>query len=331
MKNPKTLKTLNLPKQRTSAQIDRIELDLVDYCNIQCPGCPTPQGKTKLDWDKIKPHIEYIATKNKIVDITICGNGGEPSLHPRITEIIIDLSLIFPTTLITLATNGEDFRYLNLDLLDDMYKTLLIEFSVDGHTQELHQITRVGGNLEKVIKNINASLKHRIDTVVYTTRHKANEEYVDDIYNFIKKETTLETQFRDTTRVVPDQNLLHPTKKSENGNVTVLNPSYKFQPSFSQLETIYGITPNFNFYFNPDGRVYPCAAFYYNNFLIPNLNAYDMTPEAWYNEFNNFSTEYCNYHRANIFCDWKRCCLECGVDNTFKFDNYNEIKELHQK
>lgn len=324
--NSKLFNPFNPPFQQTSAQITRIELDLVDYCNIQCPGCPTPQGKTKLDWDKIKPHIEYIATKNKIDDITICGNGGEPTLHPRITEIIIDLSLIFPTTLITLATNGEDFRYLNLNLLNDLYKQLLIEFSIDGHTQEIHQITRVGGNLQKVLSNIKETLKHKIDTVIYTTRHQANEDYIDDIYNFVIKETGLAPEFRDTTRVVPEKNLFHPTKKSKNGNVTALNPKGSYSPTYSTLEKVYNIIPNFNFYFNPDGRLYPCAAFYYNNFKIPSLSSYEYNPKELYEKFNSFSKAYCNYHRSNIDCDWKRCCLECGIDKTFRFDNYDEIK-----
>jgi len=320
-----------MPIQRTSAQIERIELDLVDYCNLKCPQCPTPQGGTKLNWNKIKPHLEYIATKNKIVDVTICGNGGEPTLHPEITNIILELSLIFPNALITLATNGENLKYLRLDLLEHLYKQFLIEFSVDGHTQKLHTMLRVGGNLNKVLFNIRQAIQHDIDTVVYTTRHLKNENEAEDIYNFILKETGIETQFRDTTRVSSQDSIWYPSIPSKNGNVQVLTKKNSIEPTYQQLEMVYNITPNFNFYFNPDGRVYPCAAFYYNNFLIPHLSAYDMEPEKFYEEFNNFSTEYCNYHRNNIFCDWKRCCLECGVDNSFKFDTIDDIRELYQK
>ena len=42
--------------------ISRIELDLTNFCNLNCPGCPTPQGKDKLDWDKVLPLIKYIST-----------------------------------------------------------------------------------------------------------------------------------------------------------------------------------------------------------------------------------------------------------------------------
>ena len=97
--------------------ISRIELDLTNYCNLNCPGCPTPQGKDKLNWNKVLPLIKYISTKNSINDVTICGNGGEPTLHPDITQIILDLSLIFPDTKITLATNGENLKYFNIDKL----------------------------------------------------------------------------------------------------------------------------------------------------------------------------------------------------------------------
>lgn len=324
--NSKPFNPYNPPSQSTSAQITRIELDLLDYCNLQCPGCPTPQGKNRLIWASIKPHIEYIATKNKIDDVTICGNGGEPSLHPQITEIILDVAEIFPDTKITLAINGENTKYLNWKLLESLQKRLKVEWSVDGHTQEIHTITRVNGNLVKVISNIKYALNFNFDHAIYTTRHRANEDYIDDIYWFIISETGIIPEFRDTTRVVPKMNLFHPTKKSKNGNVTALNPKGKKLPAFSTLEKVYNIVPNFNFYFNPDGRLYPCAAFYYNDFMIPSLNAYMHSPEELYERFNSFSKDYCNYHRSNLFCDWKRCCLECGIDKTFRFDNYDEIK-----
>ena len=321
----------NKPVQQTSAQITRIELDLLDYCNLQCPGCPTPQGKNQLDWKKIKSHIRYIATRNEIDDITICGNGGEPSLHPLISDIIIDLAEIFPYTVITLASNGENIKYLDFKALSYIGKRLKIEWSVDGHTQELHSITRVGGHLDKVMNNIKESLKYDFDIAIYTTRHLKNENFINQIYNFIVSETGIIPEFRDTTRVVPELNLFHPTTKSKNGNVTVLNPKNNINPSFERLQTIYGIRPNFNFYFNPDGRLYPCAAFYYNDFKIPSLDAYEYGPEELYYKFNDFSKEYCNYHRTNLFCDWKRCCLECGVDNTFKFDSFEEVSSLGNK
>lgn len=307
--------------------ISRIELDLTNFCNLNCPGCPTPQGKDKLDWDKVLPLIKYISTKNNINDITICGNGGEPTLHPNITQIILDLSIIFPATKITLATNGENLKYFNIDVLKHIGQRLLMEWSIDGHNQELHQITRVNGHLEKVLNNFK---KYSIpfDNAVYTTRHKANENYIKEIRDFILAETNIETVFRDTTRVSKQDNLFHPTKHSINGNVKILNPINKFNFSFEQLRIIYSIKPEFNFYFNPDGRLYPCAAFYYNTIPIPELNIYNLTPEEAYKQFASFSNSYCNFHCSNKDADHSRCCLECGIDSTFKFDSYQDILNL---
>lgn len=286
--------------------ISRIELDLTNFCNLNCPGCPTPQGKDKLNWDKVLPHIKYIQTKNDINDITICGNGGEPTLHPDITRIIMDLSSIFPTTKITLATNGENLKYFNIDKLKPLKKRLLLEWSIDGHTQEIHTITRVGGHLDKVLNNFKR-FNEPFDNAIYTTRHKANENNIEEIRNFIIKETNIEPVFRDTTRVSKQDNLFHPTKHSVNGNVKVLNPKIKFKFSFMQLRIIYGIKPEFNFYFNPDGRLYPCAAFYYNTIPIPELNIYDLSPEDAYNQFSSFSNDYCSFHRGNQDADHSRC------------------------
>lgn len=303
--------------------IDRIEIDPTDFCNLSCPGCPTPQKGTKLDWDKIKPLIEYISKKNKITDITICGNGGEPLLHPNITDIIFDLYTLFPTTKITLATNGEKFKNFNFEKLKPVGKNLLIEWSIDGHTNDIHTITRKNGNLEKIIENFK-KYSEPFDNIILTTRHKANESYLNEIYNFILKETKIKTMFRDTTRISKKDNLLHPTNFSSSV-VKILNT--KFSGSFEMLEKIYNIKPHFNFYFNPDGRLYPCAAFYYNKIKIPELNIYDMEPNQAYDLFKRFSNEYCNFHRKTKECDHTRCCLECGIDRTYKFDSYQEIKD----
>ena len=304
--------------------ISRIELDLTNFCNLNCPGCPTPQGKDKLNWDKVLPHIKYIQTKNDIDDITICGNGGEPTLHPDITKIIMDLSSIFPTTKITLATNGENLKYFNIDKLKHLKKRLLLEWSIDGHTQEIHTVTRVGGKLYKVLENFK-TYSLEFENIIYTTRHKANENYINEIRNFILNETGIEPIFRDTTRVSIKDNLEHPSKFSKNGNVKILN-SRGNKLAYPILEKIFNIEPQFNFYFNPDGRIYPCAAFYYNNFEIPKLNCYDMEPKKLYDTFKIFSNDYCSWHRNNTKCDHTRCCLECGIDKTFKFDTYSEIK-----
>lgn len=308
-------------KQSNINQIERIELDLTDFCNLQCPGCPTKQGKNKLNWNKTKPILEKISKENNINDITICGNGGEPTLHPDITNIIEDLSKIFPGVKITLSTNGENLKYFDTERLKHLQDLLILEWSIDGHTNEIHQITRVSGKLQNVLSNFKNN-QVGFTNIIYTTRHLKNEKYIPEIYNFIIKETGIIPLFRDTTRQSGD--LFNPSRISKNGNVTILNEKMKFS-NFKILEKIYNIEPNFNFYFSPDGRLYPCAAYYYNDFNIPSLEYHDIHPDIIYNKFNIFAYEYCKFHRESKNTDLKRCCLECGIDKTFKFDNYEEI------
>lgn len=310
-------------KQNHINQIQRIELDLTDFCNLQCPGCPTKLGKNKLNWEKTKPILKKIAKENIIDDITICGNGGEPTLHPDITNIIIDLNNIFPKVKITIATNGENLKYFDTEKLKYLGEHLLnIEWSIDGHTDEVHQITRVGGKLKNVLGNLVRHLDG-FKNIIYVTRHLKNEDYISEIYNFIIKETNIIPLFRDTTR--QEGNLFNPSKISKNGNVTILNEKLKFK-NFKILQKIYNIEPNFNFYFSPDGRLYPCAAYYYNDFNIPKLYYHDIHPDILYNKFSLFAFEYCKFQRESQHTDNKRCCLDCGVDNTFRFDTYEEIK-----
>jgi hypothetical protein len=93
-------------KRRTSMKID---IPVTEHCNLSCTCCTAfgPLAKESfLDIDSYTKDMRKLAelTRHQLDDVTL--TGGEPLLHPRITEILDRAREFFPNTRITILTNG---------------------------------------------------------------------------------------------------------------------------------------------------------------------------------------------------------------------------------
>ena len=87
-----------------------IEYHLVDFCNLKCAGC---SHYSSLIDNQTYPSLEEI-----IKDLTLLKNkigdklqwlrllGGEPLLHPNISECLKEIRNLFQNTEISIVTNG---------------------------------------------------------------------------------------------------------------------------------------------------------------------------------------------------------------------------------
>jgi wyosine [tRNA(Phe)-imidazoG37] synthetase (radical SAM superfamily) len=87
----------------------RFEVHLADHCNLNCKGCDnfSPIApKCFLDKETFEKDCARLAvlTSGKLEDIALI--GGEPLLHPEITEIIKIARKYFSETKIEIVTNG---------------------------------------------------------------------------------------------------------------------------------------------------------------------------------------------------------------------------------
>lgn len=87
----------------------RFDVQLADHCNLNCRGCGnfSPIApKCFLGKDAFEKDCARLAelSEGKLEDI--CLFGGEPLLHPEITEIIKIARKHFPKTDISILTNG---------------------------------------------------------------------------------------------------------------------------------------------------------------------------------------------------------------------------------
>lgn len=87
-----------------------LEYHLVDSCNLKCAGCS--HYSSLLD-NKTYPTLEEIIEDMNLLKEKVGDNlrwlrllGGEPLIHPQITECLIKIRELFSNTNISIITNG---------------------------------------------------------------------------------------------------------------------------------------------------------------------------------------------------------------------------------
>ncbi len=133
-----------------------IRLDLSTHCQLKCPSCPTAQGLIKeqlgagfVSFENFK---KIIADNPEVMSIEL-SNWGEVLLNPQLPEM---LAYAYEKNVLITIGNGANLNTAKPDLLEAIvkYQVREITCSIDGASQETYSQYRIGGNFERVIKNI---------------------------------------------------------------------------------------------------------------------------------------------------------------------------------
>ena len=138
----------------TNNTLDGIEIELSNYCNLRCTGCNRYDrdiktlNNTELDIDIIKKLINDTSPNF----VHLVGTLSEPMMYPNITEL---LKFLYIKKIRVLISTNASLR--NTDFWADIGNYLTsnseVRFCVDGSTQKIYETYRVGGRLDKVLKN----------------------------------------------------------------------------------------------------------------------------------------------------------------------------------
>ena len=109
-----------------------IDVPIVGHCNLRCRGCAaasplTPQwfANTAQLQSTLTAYAK-LCTKNPPREVNLV--GGEPTLHPRLGDIVTIVRRVFPHTQLTIITNG-----LTLQIMSDRTLKLLTNMQVNIH------------------------------------------------------------------------------------------------------------------------------------------------------------------------------------------------------
>jgi MoaA/NifB/PqqE/SkfB family radical SAM enzyme len=155
-------KDFALKRETLSALPSFVKIDISPLCNLHCTACvhADPNGNPNLERQVFDPKhkmtlaqfgriIEQIRGKTSAVSLYYL---GDPMVHPdldRMCRVAADAGLQ-----VHVSTN------LSFGLKDDRIRSIVqsglshLTVCIDGMTQEKYQLTRVGGNIRRVIDNL---------------------------------------------------------------------------------------------------------------------------------------------------------------------------------
>jgi len=87
--------------------LNYLEINIVDQCNLNCKGCAHFSNicdNNFVSLDKYKHDLEMIAEKFYLYNFRLL--GGEPLLHPQLSELVDYTRKILPNSRIIIVTNG---------------------------------------------------------------------------------------------------------------------------------------------------------------------------------------------------------------------------------
>ena len=131
----------------------RARIEICRFCNLKCPSCPIGREKIKnkkvMSYDDFKIIIDKI--KVSVEELSLF-NYGEPLLNPNIVKMI-KYAKKNGMKIINLHSNG---LQLDKKLSNELIKSEIdyISFSIDGASNETYKKYRIGGDFEKVVRNV---------------------------------------------------------------------------------------------------------------------------------------------------------------------------------
>ncbi len=139
--------------------LTKISIDISSICQLKCPACSTGIeinkngliGSGFMSFENFKTLIESLPNIKEVE----LSNWGEIFLNPGLPEI---LKFGFLSNLKLTAGNGVNFNKVDDEVLEALvkYRFSYLNISIDGASQETYEKYRIGGNFNKVIRNIKA-------------------------------------------------------------------------------------------------------------------------------------------------------------------------------
>jgi MoaA/NifB/PqqE/SkfB family radical SAM enzyme len=139
---------------------EKFELSITTYCQAKCPLCARISQQT----GKFKDFLSLIHTDfhilNRLIDdiakytltkyVQICGDYGDPLMHPDIEKIIDKINE--HNMIATIHTNGGIRN--ELFYKEIAKKKVIIIFGIDGIDENTNSKYRIGVNFDKAMKNM---------------------------------------------------------------------------------------------------------------------------------------------------------------------------------
>jgi len=299
--------------------LDEILIEVTSRCNLNCLHCFNRPSDNSVDMSL--ENINYILNKSLKYGVKrVAFSGGEPFVHPEITEIIQNCAN-YPDTSFLFTTNGLLLTKEFISLMRSI-PNVEVQISIDGTTKEIYEATRGANTFSQFYKGFLLLAKSKIKTVVARTCvSKLNYKDVEGIYKmsiennitpsfiFITPQGSAVENMEDLSLSIAQKIHVVDTinRLNEKFNLYIAPPSMANQCDFAEdLQRKCLMV-------KPDGNLCPCQYYYTKN--IGNIFEEDL--EKIYSLDNEHLKELYvkGKKRKEKLCKTKKC-KECKLKPT---------------
>ena len=163
-------------------QKESIAFHITDRCQLNCDHCLRDPGlkSADLEVELIESVLDQAQRLYNICQIAL--TGGEPTLHPQFNDIIdaiVDRHMTWH-----MVTNGQNFQRVvaSLEARPSRLEALtLLNFSLDGVTEEIHDGIREKGSFREIMRAITLSESRGLDFALQMCINARNVHQVDEM------------------------------------------------------------------------------------------------------------------------------------------------------
>lgn len=143
--------------------IDHLRLSLTERCNLACQYCSVGReaGGCRIETHFAIALVRWLSGRHAVRHVRL--TGGEPLLHPELTEIISGLSALGTLDEITLTTNGQALAARAPQLRQAGLTR--VNISLDTLRGERFAALTRGGCLERTLRGIEATVAAGLNPV----------------------------------------------------------------------------------------------------------------------------------------------------------------------
>ena len=249
----------------------QLDFELNASCNLKCPMCPisaeSPKGKGKNTWfdfDFFKELIDYSIKKGtRAIKLNYI---NEPLIRNDLIKFI-EYAKEKGILDIYLSTNG---ILLKKKLSEELIKSGLtrIQVSIDAFTQDTYNKVRPGGNLEKIIENVNNFLELKKSLNVEVPLLRVN--FVKTEFNEFELDEFI-AYWKDKVDMIGIQEFIKPTKVNSQikSKKTIKRKNFRCSFPFKQLVI------------NNEKQVLPCCTFWGEELALQKVEKPEDLLDAW--------------------------------------------------
>ena len=153
-------------------KIEYMRISVTDRCNLRCRYC-MPNGIEKIPMSKLLTYEEILKTAEAGTELGINRfkvTGGEPLVRRGVVSLIKGLKDIPGTEQVTMTTNGELLGEYLEGLLDAGLDA--VNVSLDSIDPERYREITGGGDIDKVLKSIEAASETDLKVKLNSVLHK---------------------------------------------------------------------------------------------------------------------------------------------------------------